>query len=556
MAERVPSRQEAVAYLRLVMLGALIGIPAACVAAVFLALVHQIEHWLWDDLPSALGESSPPWYLVIGLPVAGAAVVFVARRFLPGDGGHPPLDGLGGAQMPLAYAPSIVVAAIGTLGFGAVLGPEAPLIALGSMVGLALTFLVRLDQRERTVVATAGSFAAISALFGGPVVGGTMMVEGGLGLGGALMPVLLPGFVAAACGYVIFVGLGSWGGLDSQSIEVPGLPQYDATHIYDLLLAIAVGVLASFAIEAVRRIGARVSRGERRMGMGVLLLGGGLAVGVLAQLADVLGADSQDVLFSGQASIPALLHEPSAKVVLVLFAAKALAYAVSLGSGFRGGPVFPAIFLGVGLATFVVVWFDVSPTVAVAIGSAAGMAAMTRLLLTSSLFATLLVGSAGPAAVPAAVLAAASAWLTTAAIDRHKAPTPVAAPRAAAPGAIHGPAADPDGVMVGERSLEDPAPVVDVGAGEAVLGRRVMVDDLTLIEGIDSDVAGTLRAAGIASWAALAASDAERLRSVVTTDDASSTGPDPTSWPEQPALALASRWADLKALQARLRVVP
>jgi H+/Cl- antiporter ClcA len=167
MAERVPSRREAIAYLRLVLLGALIGIPAAFLAAVFLALVHQIEHWLWD-LPSALGQSSPPWYLVIGLPVAGAAAVFVARRFLPGDGGHPPLDGLAGGQMPLAYARSVVLAAIGTLGFGAVLGPEAPLIALGSMVGLALAFLVRLDQREQTIVATAGSFAAISALFGGP----------------------------------------------------------------------------------------------------------------------------------------------------------------------------------------------------------------------------------------------------------------------------------------------------------------------------------------------------------------------------------------------------
>jgi len=41
--------------------------------------------------------------------------------------------------------------------------------------------------------------------------------------------------------------------------------------------------------------------------MPVLLLGGGLAVGVLAELADVLGANSQDVLFSGQASVPALV---------------------------------------------------------------------------------------------------------------------------------------------------------------------------------------------------------------------------------------------------------
>jgi H+/Cl- antiporter ClcA len=146
-----------------------------------------------------------------------------------------------------------------------------------------------------------------------------------------------------------------------------------------------------------------------------------LAVGLIAQIADWLGADSQDVLFSGQTGVPALAAADSTKIVLILLVAKAVAYAVSLGCGFRGGPVFPSIFLGIALATLAVVWFDVSPTLAVAVGAAAGMAATTRLLITSSLFAGLLVGSAGLDAVPAAVLAAVAAWLTTQALDRRRA---------------------------------------------------------------------------------------------------------------------------------------
>jgi hypothetical protein len=93
--------------------------------------------------------------------------------------------------------------------------------------------------------------------------------------------------------------------------------------------------------------------------MPVLLLGGGLAVGLLAQLGSALGADSQDVLFSGQASLPAVL----------------------------AGPAFPAILLGVALMTLGVIWFDISPVIAVAAGTAAGMAAMTRMLLTPMLIA-------------------------------------------------------------------------------------------------------------------------------------------------------------------------
>ena len=110
-------------YLRLVGLGAVIGIPAAFLAAVFLAFVRDLEHWLWDSLPSALGHASPPWYLVIGLPIAGACVVVVARLLLPGDGGHRPLEGIGGGATPVSHGPGIALAAIGTLSFGAVLGP-------------------------------------------------------------------------------------------------------------------------------------------------------------------------------------------------------------------------------------------------------------------------------------------------------------------------------------------------------------------------------------------------------------------------------------------------
>src|SRR6266571_4294753 len=87
-----------VAYLRLILLAAAIGIPAAFLAAVFLAFVHWLEHWLWTDLPHDLGASVPPWYLVLGLPVIGAGVVIAARMLLPGDGGHPPLGGLSTAR--------------------------------------------------------------------------------------------------------------------------------------------------------------------------------------------------------------------------------------------------------------------------------------------------------------------------------------------------------------------------------------------------------------------------------------------------------------------------
>jgi H+/Cl- antiporter ClcA len=420
------------AYLRLVLLGILIGIPAALFASVFLALVHDLEHWLWHDLPDALGEASPPWYLVIGLPTAGACIVAVARRFLPGDGGHEPLGGFAGKPPRLSFTAGIALAAIGSLSFGAVLGPEGPLIALGAVVGLAVAALFRLSAQEGAVLGNAGSFSAISALFGGPIVGGVLMMEGAIGFGASTIPILLPGFVAAATGYLIFIGLGNWGGLSTEAITVPGLPPYTGSHLGDLDVALGVGIVAALVVVVVRLLGHHVADRKPTVGMPVLLICGGLAVGLLAQTAEWLGASSDDVLFSGQASVPTIVTESSAKIVLIVLVAKALAYGVSLGCGFRGGPVFPGIFLGVALATLPVIWFNVSPTLAVAVGTAAGMAAVTRMLLTPMLFAALLVGHNGIDAVPAAVLAASTAWLLVALLDKREAAREAQAPIPAA----------------------------------------------------------------------------------------------------------------------------
>ena len=124
-------RQEAAAYLKLLGIGALIGVPAALVAVVFLALVHEAEDLLWTELPERLGHDGPPWYLVVGLPVLGAALVYAARRYLPGDGGHRPLVGLGGDPTDYRAAAGVALAALGTLAFGAVLGKALRPLASG-----------------------------------------------------------------------------------------------------------------------------------------------------------------------------------------------------------------------------------------------------------------------------------------------------------------------------------------------------------------------------------------------------------------------------------------
>src|SRR3954453_4986526 len=168
------------AYTTLLVLAALIGVPVSALAYGFLVLVDRMQTELFENLPGELGFASPPaWW---PLPILAASGLLTARAIqrLPGPGGPPPADGFkAGGVARAAELPGIALAALATLGLGAVLGPEAPLIALGGGLGALAIRLAKGDApaMAATVIGAAGSFAAISALLGSPVLGAFMLLE-------------------------------------------------------------------------------------------------------------------------------------------------------------------------------------------------------------------------------------------------------------------------------------------------------------------------------------------------------------------------------------------
>jgi H+/Cl- antiporter ClcA len=216
-------------YLRLLAVAALLGAPVSAIAYGFLALISYLQKELFTVLPSGLGFAAEPAWWPLPVLLTGGVLAALAIRYLPGGGGPSPAGRfeLHGAPAPDAL-PGIVLAALATLCFGLVLGPEAPLIAVGS--GLA-ALSVRLARRPvpdqaSAVVASAGSFAAISTLLGSPILGAFLLMEAS-GLGGAMLGlVLVPGLLAAGIGSLIFLGLDSLTGLGTFSLAIPGLPPF------------------------------------------------------------------------------------------------------------------------------------------------------------------------------------------------------------------------------------------------------------------------------------------------------------------------------------------
>jgi H+/Cl- antiporter ClcA len=101
----------------------------------------------------------------------------------------------------------------------------------------------------------------------------------------------------------------------------------------------------------------------------------------------------------------------------LLLAVKGLAWAVSL-AGFRGGPTFPAMFLGAaaGVAASHLPGFDLTP--AFAIGLGAGVAAVLRLPLSGVALAVLLTAPSGAGSAPLVIVGVVAAYLTTLALPQ------------------------------------------------------------------------------------------------------------------------------------------
>jgi H+/Cl- antiporter ClcA len=406
-------------YRALLVFAAVIGIVVSAVSWGFLELLHLIQQWVYVDLPSGLGFGSVPWWWPAPvLAVAGAVIAFAIAR-LPGRGGHNPSEGLkAGPPTTPVELPGVLLAALASIGLGLVLGPEAPLIALGT--GLAL-LAVRLSRRDvpaqaGMILAAAGSFAALATVFGSPVVGAVIIIEAA-GLGGPTLPlVLLPGLLAAGVGSLVFIGVGSLTGLSSSAYAISplSLPAYPQPTLGDFCWTILLSVVAAAVTFAIMELGRRTHRVVNRRLM-VLTTLAALVIAALAIAFSQLTGESADaVLFSGQEAMNPIVSQAgtiSLGTIALLVLCKGLAWGVSLGSA-RGGPTFPAIFLGIacGLLASHLPGFSETPAVGVLLG--ATVVSVLQLPLASIIIA-LLVTQAGGGVAPLIIVGVVVAYIAT-----------------------------------------------------------------------------------------------------------------------------------------------
>ena len=264
---------------------------------------------MYENLPGGLGLRSRP--LVVAAAGAGGGRAAGGRRdraaarhaavTSPTRGSR-----RGARRRQPIELPGILLAALATLGLGLVLGPEAPLIALGGGLAVLAVRRVKKDTPDQVmaVLAAARRSPRSPPIFGSPVIGAIILIEAA-GLGGPMLPlVLLPGLMSAGIGSVIFIGMGQLDRAQLQRLRAEPVlrcPRSRNLTVADFGWAIALAVAAAVVTFAIIELARVVGPCRRASSRGCCYRRRRLAVGGLAiAFAQITDQSADAVLFSGQ----------------------------------------------------------------------------------------------------------------------------------------------------------------------------------------------------------------------------------------------------------------
>ena len=317
-----------------------IGIASSLILIVVMKIASVLQNLLWQRLPGTLGiaQDSPLWIIGV-LTLTGIAVGLVIRFSQGHAGPDPACEPLIGAPVPPSALPGLIVALILGLAGGVSLGPEHPIMTVNIALAVAIgaRLLPRVNRMEWTILASAGT---IGALFGTPVAAALIFSQT---LNGSsevpLWDRLFAPLMAAAAG-ALTTGLFFH---PHFSLPIAHYGQMEMTDILSGAIVAAIAIAAGMvAVWCLPRLHAMMNQ----MKNPVLVLGiGGCILGILGVIGGPVslfkGLDEMQQMVANQAF--------STSDYFLLAVIKLAALVVAAASGFRGGRIFPAVFVGVAL---------------------------------------------------------------------------------------------------------------------------------------------------------------------------------------------------------------
>ncbi|HDT4648963.1 TPA: ion channel protein [Citrobacter freundii] len=318
----------------------IIGIASSLVLIVVMKVASVLQQFLWERLPVSIGiaQDSPVW--IIGMLTLTGIMVGLVIRYSHGHAGpDPACEPLIGMPVPTSALPGLLAALILGLAGGVSLGPEHPIMTVNIALAVALgsRMFPRIAKLDWTILASAGT---IGALFGTPVAAAlifsqTLNSSNDVPLWDRLFAPLMAAAAGSLTTSLFF----------HPHFSLP-IAHYTQMHLIDILsgavvaaIAIAAGMVAVWCLPRLHHL-------MHRLKHPALILGaGGFILGILGVIGGPL------TLFKGLDEMQQMAFSQTLGTsdYFMLAVIKLAALVVAAASGFRGGRIFPAVFVGVAL---------------------------------------------------------------------------------------------------------------------------------------------------------------------------------------------------------------
>ena len=334
-----------------------VGIVTGYGAVVFralVALIHNVAFYgtfTFNYDANVLSEPSTWGPLFILVPVVGGMlVVFLVNNFAPEAKGHgvpEVMDAIyfkQGRIRPLVAVIKSIASAL-SIGTGAAVGREGPIIQIGASLGSSIAQVRNLPTGQRITLLAAGAGAGIAATFNTPLGAVLFAIE-------LMMPevstrTFLPVVIATAA--ATYIGRISFGLAPAFEVPLAAIPQVSAIDLEALVIYVLLGILCGVAAWMLVRFMLICDKFFKKLPVNdyVRHAIGMLSVGILMYVllltagnyyVDGVGYGTiQEILRGGMTTLPLLA---------LLFFAKLYATSVSIGSGASGGVFSPSLFIG------------------------------------------------------------------------------------------------------------------------------------------------------------------------------------------------------------------
>ena len=318
----------------------LIGVASSLVLIAVMKVASVLQQFLWERLPISIGiaQDSPFWIITM-LTLTGVMVGLIIRYSHGHAGPDPACEPLIGMPVSTSALPGLLAALIVGLAGGVSLGPEHPIMTVNIALAVAIgsRMFPRIAKLDWTILASAGT---IGALFGTPVAAAlvfsqTLNSSNDVPLWDRLFAPLMAAAAGSLTTSLFF----------HPHFSLP-IAHYTQMHLVDIFsgavvaaIAIAAGMVAVWCLPRLHHL-------IHRLKYPVLILGvGGFILGILGVIGGPL------TLFKGLDEMQQMAFSQTLGTsdYFMLAVIKLAALVVAAASGFRGGRIFPAVFVGVAL---------------------------------------------------------------------------------------------------------------------------------------------------------------------------------------------------------------